>query len=57
MSIKKRYDVCCDICGRLIKTYHYYKPTTTQLRRDKINVIINNSKILNICQICKNKKQ
>lgn len=57
MSIKKRYDVYCDVCGKLIKTYYYYKPTTTQLRKDNINVIINNSKILNICQTCKQRKQ
>lgn len=57
MSIKKHYDVCCDVCGKLIKTYHDYKPTTTQLRKDNINVIINNSKILNICQTCKQRKQ
>lgn len=53
--IKKWYEVSCDMCGVGLNHYAGLKPTTTELRRDGVKVIINNGKIHTYCVDCYNK--
>lgn len=55
MGIKKYYAVTCDKCGCLIRRYHGYKPTPTDLRKRGISIRINNGHIFTFCERCKNK--
>ena len=52
MSVIKRYEVCCDICGAAINHYLHYKPSITQLRKDCGKVAISNGKLVVICKNC-----
>lgn len=52
MSIIKRYEVNCDICGVVIKRYLHYKPSLKQFREDCGRVRINNSTVIIICKSC-----
>lgn len=57
MSIIKYYEVSCDICGAGIKHYIHYKPSIKQLRKDCGRVVINNGKIVTICNECNSKDE
>ncbi len=50
--IKKLYEVSCDLCGRGLNHYIGLKPTPTDLRNDRIKVIINNGKVFTYCDDC-----
>lgn len=53
--IKKWYEVSCDTRGIGLKHYAKLKPTATELRRDRVKVIINNGKIHTYCEECYNR--
>lgn len=52
MSIRKYYEVTCEVCSKVINHYSHYKPSLKQLRKDCGIVRINNGKIRIVCKDC-----
>lgn len=57
MSVRKYYEVSCDICGKTIIYYNHYKPSLKQLREDCERIVINNGKVVSICDECNRKDE
>lgn len=56
MPITKYYELTCDKCGKIIKVYRHYKPSITEIRKEKIKMRINNGHIITYCEECITKK-
>lgn len=57
MSVRKYYEVSCDICGKTINHYNHYKPSLKQLQKDCGRIVISNGKVVTICDKCNKKDE